>query len=120
MNKRWNSRKPISLGLVINYPALGLLRGKATNLSLEGMFIETAATSLCNFADIEITMNLPEISDKPIHLDAVIVHNTDNGIGITFRHEHRLNDYQGQQKLIGLAALQQLLAKNHLDYRHAS
>jgi len=88
MNKRWHDRKPTSLDLVINYPALGLLRGKAVNISHDGMFIETAAYSLCNYSNIQITMNLPELSDAPIHIQAMIIHNYENGVGVMFKEEN--------------------------------
>lgn len=89
MNKRWNERKAVSLELVINYPALGLLRGKATNISYDGMFIKTAAISLCNYANIEITLNLPELSAVPVQFQAIIIHSSDEGIGIMFKdHEN--------------------------------
>ncbi len=87
MNKRWNDRKPSSVDLVINYPALGLLRGKAVNISHDGMFIETAALSLCNYTTIEINLSLPELSMSPISLQATIIHNTDKGIGVMFTNK---------------------------------
>lgn len=87
MNKRWNNRKPSSVDLVISYPAFGLLRGKAVNISHNGMFIETAAISLCNYSEIELTLSLPELSDTPINIQATIMHNTNNGIGVKFRGE---------------------------------
>ena len=85
MNKRWNNRKPSSIELVISYPALGLLRGKAVNISHDGMFIETAAISLCNYSNIVLTLNIPELSETPINLQATIIHNSDKGIGIMFK-----------------------------------
>ncbi len=84
MNKRWNSRKPVQLDLVINYPAIGLLRGKATNISHDGMFIETAVASLSHYSDIEITLNLPSLSKTPIQIPAIVIHNSGKGIGIMF------------------------------------
>ena len=87
MNKRWNDRKPSSVDLVISYPAFGLLRGKAVNISHSGMFIETAAISLCNYSEIELTLSLPELSKAPISIQATIIHNSDNGIGVMFRDE---------------------------------
>ncbi len=87
MNKRWNERKPSSVDLVINYPALGLLRGKAVNMSHDGMFIETAAISLCNYSSIEITLSLPDLCEFPISLQATIIHNTDKGIGVMFHNK---------------------------------
>ena len=110
MNKRWNDRKPTSLELVINYPALGLLRGRATNISYDGMFIETAAISLCNYAHIEVTLALPEQA-APIQFQAVIIHSSNNGIGIMFKdHEDSL----------GLEHVHQLIAKPNSYYQQAS
>ena len=91
MNKRWNDRKPSSFDLVISYPAFGLLRGKAINISHNGMFIETAAISLCNYAEIELTLSLPELSKSPINIQATIIHNSDKGIGVMFRNEANKN-----------------------------
>ncbi|MCW8930112.1 MAG: PilZ domain-containing protein [Gammaproteobacteria bacterium] len=87
MNKRWNKRKPASVDLVISYPAFGLLRGKAVNISHDGMFIETAAISLCNYSNIDLTLSLPELFESPINIQATIIHNTDNGIGVMFRNK---------------------------------
>lgn len=87
MNKRWNNRKPSSVDLVISYPALGLLRGKAVNMSHSGMFIETAATSLCNYSTIELSLVLPELSKSPISIQATIIHSNARGIGIMFESE---------------------------------
>ena len=89
MDKRWNIRTPTSLDLVINYPAIGLVRGKATNISSEGMFIETIATALRNFSDIELTMSCPEVSDQPIQIPATIMHNCSAGIGIMFNESEK-------------------------------
>lgn len=99
MNKRWNDRKPSSVDLVVSYPAFGLLRGKATNISRNGMFIETAAISLCNYARIELTLSLPELSESPINIQATIIHSSDKGIGVMFRNDtddiitHNLHQY---------------------------
>lgn len=87
MNKRWNDRKPSSVDLVISYPAFGLLRGRAVNISHSGMFIETAAISLCNYSEIELTLSLPELSKHPISIQAIIIHNSNNGIGVKFHNE---------------------------------
>ena len=106
MNKRWNSRKPVQLDLVINYPAIGLLRGKATNISHDGMFIETAASSLSHYSDIEITLNLPTVSDNPIQIPAIVIHNSGKGIGIMFRN----SSSEHQNALAnGTGVIQQLL-----------
>lgn len=112
MNKRWNDRRPVSLELVINYPALGLLRGKATNISNDGMFITTAAkSSLCSYCNIEITINLPELSDTPLQLQAVIIHGSFQGIGIMFK------DHENSSTL---ELIQQYIAKTDNFYKQAS
>lgn len=110
MNKRWNDRKPVSLELVINYPALGLLRGKAVNISHDGMFIETVATSLCNHANIELTLNLPDSTDAPAQIQAIIIHSRNNGIGIMFRNSE-------QSSVISM--IQQLITAPAMDYQQA-
>lgn len=116
MNKRWNDRKTVSVGLVVNYPALGLLRGTAKNISHDGMFIETAATSLCNYSDIEVTMNLPEFSDSPVQIQATIIHSNENGIGIMFRS----NDNLHSEEYGGLNVVQRLVSNRSSDYQQAS
>ncbi len=106
MNKRWNSRKPVQLDLVINYPAIGLLRGKASNISHDGMFIETAVASLSHYSDIEITLNMPSLSEFPIQIPAIVIHNSGKGIGIMFRNspsEHK------NTLANGMGVIQQLL-----------
>ena len=111
MNKRRNDRKQASLELVINYPALGLLRGKAVNISRDGMFIETMATSLCNHSNIELTLSLPDSSDVPAQIPAIIIHSSDNGIGIMFRNSEQSNV---------AAMIHQLIAAPAFDYQQAS
>ena len=118
MNKRWNDRKPVSLGLVVNYPALGLLRGRATNLSPDGMFIETAATSLCNYSDIEVTMNLPEFSETPIQIQATIIHNNERGIGIMFKSHS--DDHSHASGYAGINIIHQVLNQPEGFYQQAS
>lgn len=113
MNKRWNSRKPVSLGLVINYPALGLLRGKAINISQDGMFIETVAISLSRYSEIELTLNLPELSDRPIQIPATIIHSSEKGIGIMFTDQGNMS-----KPSAGLATIHQLLNKPEHNYQH--
>lgn len=105
MNKRWNKRKPASIELVISYPAFGLIRGRAVNISHDGLFIETAAISLCNYANIELTLSLPELSEAPVNIQATIIHNNDKGIGVMFRHEGENNNI--------VNTLQQYTASQH-------
>lgn len=117
MNKRWSNRIPVSLGLVVNYPALGLLRGKAVNVSHDGMFIETAAISLCNYSEIQITLNLPKLSDSPIQLQATIIHNHENGIGVMFKNDQ---NYDGIASDENIGVIHQLVAKPESFYQQAS
>jgi Tfp pilus assembly protein PilZ len=110
MNKRWNVRKPSSVDLVISYPAFGLLRGKAVNISHNGMFIETAAMSLCNNSKIELTLSLPELSKSPINIKAKIVHNNNKGIGVMFRNKEDHNIVNSIQQYVTSAQAQQRFA----------
>lgn len=87
MDKRWNTRVPVTLDLVINYPAVGLLRGRATNISSKGMFIETALCNLCNNCDIEVTMPSSTAPNGCDMLKALIVHNNNKGIGVKFKRK---------------------------------
>ncbi len=117
MNKRWNSRKSVDINLVINYPAIGLLRGKATNISHDGMFIETVVASLSHYSDIEITLNVPALSDTPIQIPAIIIHNSGKGFGVMFR-----NSAAEQEKFSdkGINAIQQLLNQQQNQQKWAS
>ncbi len=117
MNKRWNSRKPVDINLVINYPAIGLLRGKATNISHDGMFIETVAASLSHYSDIEITLKIPAISDTPIQIPAIIIHNSGKGFGVMFRNSAAEKKNSSNE---GMNLIQQLLNQQQSQQKWAS
>lgn len=91
MDKRWQDRFPVSFEIIINYPALGLLRGKVLNLSQAGMYITTVATSIGVDTDIELIIYLPEISETPFHIAALVIHNDEQGIGIMFKEKQQFN-----------------------------
>ena len=85
MDKRWQKRLPVTLNIIINYPALGLLSGTAVNLSNDGMYITTAAASICDYTDIDLIICLPELSDTPFHIPAMVIYSDEKGIGVMFK-----------------------------------
>ena len=90
MDKRWQNRFPVTFEVIIDYPALGLLRGHVLNLSNDGMYITTAATSIGDYTDIELIIYLPEISEKPFHIPALVIYNDENGIGVMFKENQQI------------------------------
>lgn len=89
MDKRWQDRFPVMFEVIIDYPALGLLRGHVLNMSNDGMYIATAATAISDYTDIEITICLAELSATPVHIPALVIHNDEQGIGVMFKEKQQ-------------------------------
>jgi len=86
MEKRWSRRTPINLDVALRYDGLGMLRGRARDLSLEGMFIDTGRVALPDYAVVEINFAVSEGETRRVHaVHAVVVRTSRGGVGTMFR-----------------------------------
>ena len=104
MEHRCASRKPITLDVVVTYQALGLVHGRAVNLGLGGMFIETGCVELPINALVKTSFFLNENGlQRPCSTDAMVMHSGPGGAGLMFNDlDEKLHD-----------ALQRLLIAYH-------
>jgi hypothetical protein len=87
MEKRWSTRVPVNLDVALRYDALGILRGRARDLSLEGMFIDTGRVMLPYHAALEINFAMPDGDHRRLHaVPAVVVRTSNGGVGAMFRN----------------------------------
>lgn len=91
MNMRRHDRIPVSFEVIIDYQALGLLRGKVLNLSKNGMYITTVAISICDYSNIELCICQTEISGTPLHFSATVIHSDEQGIGVMYDENQQLS-----------------------------
>lgn len=86
MEHRWSPRKPVKMDVFINYQPLGLVRGEAKDVSLEGMFVETGRVTLPKNEEVDITFAVKNDHEKRIlHMGAFVVHSSQKGAGLMFR-----------------------------------
>lgn len=67
MEQRWTERIPMAVDVMVNYPSLGLVRGKSKDISLEGMFVETGPIVLAADAPLSVTFVLPQDKSNRQH-----------------------------------------------------
>ncbi len=87
---RRHDRIPVSFEVIIDYQALGILRGKVLNLSKNGMYITTAATSICDYSNIELSIYQTGISATPLHFSATVIYSDEQGIGVMYDENQQL------------------------------
>ena len=84
-NNRRTHRK--ACNLVVDYSLGGrFFSGMATDISLEGVFIENRHPG-ANGEPVQLTLTSPELP-KPLKLDGAIVRTTADGIGVRFDKHH--------------------------------
>lgn len=87
MDQRWSTRIPIDLDVLLDYPSLGLIRGRARDISLEGMFIETGQIALAADEALAVAFVLDSGQHKkPYNLKAKVVHTANRGAGVVFHN----------------------------------
>ncbi|MDT8386387.1 MAG: hypothetical protein RQ736_02650 [Thiogranum sp.] len=84
---RWSSRKEINLDVNLYYPPLGMVNGKTTNVSLEGMFVAIEGVDIPEQARLEICFTSGAHGRITEHrLPAYVVHQRGGGIGLMLQH----------------------------------
>ena len=86
MEQRWTERIPMAVDVMVNYPSLGLVRGKSKDISLDGMFVETGAIALAADNPLSVTFVLPQDkSNQQYELRAQVVYSCSRGAALVFR-----------------------------------
>ena len=60
------------------------------NLSKNGMYITTAATSICDYSNIELSIYQTGISATPLHFSATVIYSDEQGIGVMYDENQQL------------------------------
>lgn len=86
MDSRESVRSPLALRVVLGYPKLGMLSGLTSNVSLGGMFVETAPISLPRNEIVSVYLHLPGHEAENLCVtDAQVIHGRGGGVGLAFR-----------------------------------
>lgn len=85
MELRNDVRKARVLDVVINYGALGLVRGRSGNIGLGGMSVDLGCIQLPVDAPVRVSFDLcPETPGRYCTIEARVVHNRDLAVGLMF------------------------------------
>jgi|GEM_PF-3165173 len=86
MNHRSSYRRAFSASVVINYPALGFICGRARDLSMEGLFVETGRIAIPGRAYVEVHFTA-EVDGQPVphNLGAEVIRAERGGVALKFR-----------------------------------
>lgn len=85
MDQRWSERIPVNLEVLLDYPSLGLIRAKARDINLNGMFIDTGQIALAADEALAVTFVIDGgIDKKPYNLKAKVIHTANRGVGVRF------------------------------------
>lgn len=82
MEHRCGARKPLNLEVTIHCPRLGSVRAQARDISIGGMFVQTATGFVVN-EPVTIDFRSPP-AHAAHHWYAAVVHTTSNGAGLIF------------------------------------
>lgn len=83
--RRWGARKPIEVDVVIDNQPLSLLHGRIGNISIGGLFVETASVGLHTNAKVELVLLLQEQGGTRVYrMPALVVRVTGSGAGFMF------------------------------------
>ena len=85
MERRWSLRTPVTFEVQVSHKCHPVIRGRATNISLEGLFIETGIVILPvgSYIEVEFSLMTGEAWEQ-FRMPAVVVHRTGHGCGIAF------------------------------------
>ncbi|MGC1955287.1 MAG: PilZ domain-containing protein [Gammaproteobacteria bacterium] len=85
MENRYSVRSPVALDVELHHGRTSFGTFKVRNISLEGMFVETGPMHLypSDLIDATLTVGLKPTATHEIR--AVVVHHSDEGIGLIFR-----------------------------------
>ena len=85
MENRFSARKPVALEVDLHQGRIRFGTFKARNISLEGMFVETGPINLYPSDLIDATLTVGRESTARHEIRAVVVHCTEEGVGLLFR-----------------------------------
>jgi Tfp pilus assembly protein PilZ len=85
--KRKHYRKTIS-SEVECYTKYGLNRGRITNISANGVFIETRMPFHCG-EDIKLKFIFPQIPQNQLQISGQIIRITPDGVGVQFKNQSK-------------------------------
>jgi hypothetical protein len=85
MENRYSTRKTVALDVELHHGRTSFGTFKARNISLEGMFVETGPINLYPSDLIDATLTFGRKPTATHEVRAVVVHHTDEGIGLMFR-----------------------------------
>jgi hypothetical protein len=91
--RRWSSRKPLSVNVALYYDRIGLLPCKTRDLSVEGMFVQTGHVSLAAGINVDAVLTGESHPGFQLHLPARIVRVCGDGVGLRF-HKFDVDTYQ--------------------------
>jgi hypothetical protein len=90
MEQRWSLRKPVTLEVQVSHKCHPMVRGRARNIGLEGLFIETGIVIPPVGSCIEVKFALMSGAVwVQICMPAVVIHRTGDGCGILFQAFNR-------------------------------
>ena len=90
MEHRLSTRKPLGIDIVLYYNGLGMVRCRSTDISADGLHIETAATRLPLHAPVEVAIALREEDHIVLNLlPAMVARVTESGLGLMFRESNQ-------------------------------
>jgi hypothetical protein len=85
MEQRNSQRSPVSLDVILNYGSLGLVHGRALDIGMGGMFVETGRIQLPVFATVEASLVLESTGLlAPMKIDTIVVRSVEKGVGLMF------------------------------------
>ncbi|MBI3897819.1 MAG: PilZ domain-containing protein [Gammaproteobacteria bacterium] len=85
MERRWGTRKPVEVNVVIDNQPMSLLPGQIGDVSIGGLFVKTEATALRMNAPVELVLLLDtEGNTRVYRLPAIVVRLTGDGAGLMF------------------------------------
>lgn len=85
MENRYTARKRVALDVELHHGRTSFGTFKVRNISLEGMFVETGPLNLYPSDLIDATLSIGREATDKHDIRAVVVHHTDEGIGLMFR-----------------------------------
>ena len=101
--RRWSSRKPISLNVAIYYDRLGLLPYRTRDISVEGMFVHTGLVTLTEGSTVDAVLTGHNgHTGIQLRLPARIVRVNTEGVGIRF-HNFDIDTYHYLREVLDAA-----------------
>ncbi len=89
MEHRMSYRTPLTMNVAIYYNGLGLLQGRALDVSRHGMFVHTGVMTLPLHAmvDVAFPVAMSKYASPPQRTPAMVVRLGNGGVGLMFASE---------------------------------